>query len=103
MKKGIICTEMPRRKDGKIDWLLTCGMNIEIKSFEYGIKRFKIMDVYRDGKLTFLSIIYDNKYVGDIDCSLIYNGNIGVLIGEIPSTRYKKYYYFNPKYKEECN
>ncbi len=91
-KKGEIITSMPKRKDGKIDWLSTKKMNIVIKSYEYGIKEFKIIDVYRDGVLTFLSIEYNDVYVGDVDCSLIFHGNIGVLIGEIPATRYKKYY-----------
>lgn len=95
MRKGQIVTNMPRRKDGKIDWLLTKGMKIAIKSYEYGLKEFKIINVYREGVLTFLSIEYNEIYVGDVDCSLILNGNIGVLIGEIPKTRYKKYYKYN--------
>lgn len=95
MGKGQIVTNMPRRKDGKIDWLSTKGIKIIIKSYEYGLKEFKVIDVYREGRLTFLSIEYNEIYVGDVDCSLILNGNIGVLIGEIPKTRYKKYYKYN--------
>ena len=98
MKKGEIITDMPRRKDGKIDWLLTKGMNISIKSYEYGIKDFKVLNSYREGILTFLAIEYNGVYVGDVDCSLILKGNIGVLIGEIPKTRYKKYYKFPMEY-----
>ena len=56
MRKGEIITEMPRRKDGKIDWLLTKGMSITINSFDYGKKEFKVLDAYRDGKLTFLAM-----------------------------------------------
>ena len=95
MRKGQIVTNMPRRKDGKIDWLSTKGIKIIIKSYEYGLKEFKVIDVYREGRLTFLSIEYNEIYVGDVDCSLILNGNIGVLIDEIPKTRYKKYYKYN--------
>lgn len=95
MRKGEVITDMPRRKDGKIEWLLTKGMTILIKSYEYGLKEFKVINAYRDGLLTFLSIEYDGIYVGDVDCSLILKGNIGVLIGEIPKTRYKKYYRYN--------
>lgn len=92
MRKGEIITDMPKRKDGKIDWLATKGMKIVIKSYEYGIKEFKIINSYRDGILTFLSVEYNKVYVGDVDCSLILNGNIGVLIGQVPKERYKKYY-----------
>lgn len=97
MRKGEIITDMPRRKDGKIDWLLTRGMKIVIKSYEYGLKELKIVNSYRERDLTFLSVEYNDIYVGDVDCSLILNGNIGVLIGEIPKTRYKKYYKYNKK------
>lgn len=95
MKSVKIISEMPRRKDGKIDWLLTKGIQIIIESFEYGRKEFKVLDAYRDGILTFLSIEYNGHYFGDVDCSLILRGSIGVLIGEVPKTRYKKYYRFN--------
>ena len=98
LRKGEIITEMPRRKDGKIDWLLTRGMTITINSFDYGKKEFKVLDVYRDDKLTFLAIQYEGEYVGDVDCSLILRGSIGVLIGEIPKSRYKRYYKYNNKY-----
>lgn len=95
MKKGEIITNMPKRKDGKIDWLETKGMLIVVKSYEYGIKEFNVINVYREGVNTFLSIEYEGEYVGDVDCSLIYTGRIGVLIGEVPKTRYKKYYRYD--------
>lgn len=95
--KGEIITVMPKRKDGKIDWLSTKGMEITIKSYEYGLKEFKIINSYREGKLTFISIEYNGVYVGDVDCSLILKGNIGVLIGEIPKERYRVYYKYNKK------
>ena len=101
MKKGFIITEMPKRRDGKIDWLSTKGMEISIESLEYGQVNLKVIDVYRDGILTFLSIKYKEEYVGDVDCSLILNCNIGVLIGKIPATRYKKYYKYNINLKDK--
>lgn len=95
LRKGEIIIEIPRRKDGKINWLLTKGMTKTINSFDYGKKKFNVLDVYRDGKLTFLAMQYEGEYVGDVDCSLILRGSIGVLIGEIPKTRYKRYYKYN--------
>lgn len=97
MKKGEIITNMPKRKDGKIDWLATKGINISVKNYEYGIKEFKVINVYREGVNTFLSIEYKEEYVGDVDCSIIYTGRIGVLIGQVPKTRYKKYYRYDEK------
>lgn len=74
------------------------GILITINSFDYVKKEFKVLDVYRDGKLTFLARQYDGEYVRYVDCSLILRGSIGVLIGEIPKSRYKRYYKYNNKY-----
>ena len=81
-RKGEIISMMPNRKDGKIDWLSTKDMDIEINSYNYGMHKFKVLDVYRNGLLTYLKLEYNGKYIGDVDCSLIYWGHIGMLIGK---------------------
>lgn len=98
MCKGKIISTMPKINNNRIDWLSTRGMDIIIQSYEYGIKTFKILNVYRDGKYTFLSLELDGKYVGDVDSSLILKGNIGVLIGKISPNKYKRFFKYNNKY-----
>lgn len=53
-----------------------------------------------DKWLILLAMQYDGEYVGDVDCSLTLRGIIRVLIGEVPKTRYKRYYKYNSNYRK---
>ena len=82
------------KKCGSKEYAVISLEHIEINSYNYGMHKFKVLDVYRNGLLTYLKLEYNGKYIGDFDCSLIYWGHIGMLIGK-EVNRCKKYFIEN--------
>lgn len=93
-KKGEIISDMPMKND-KIDWLLTKGKEIDIKIYKGKTRTFKVLNAYRDGKLTKLSLSENDKYIGNIDCRYIKNGNMDWPIKNIQKGKYTQAYDFD--------